>query len=60
MNSENVKKVTNQAIEQLITALNESRCETLTRYLRAIGRFPPEREAVSASSAVEDPLFSAG
>jgi hypothetical protein len=59
MNSENIKKVTNQAIEQLITALNESRCETLTRYLRAIGRFPPEkeREAVSASSVVEDPLF---
>src|SRR5882762_7298537 len=39
MNSENIKKVTNQAIEQLITALNEGRSETLTQYLEAIGRF---------------------
>ena len=39
MNSENIKKVTNQAVEQLITALNEGRSETLTRYLAAIGRF---------------------
>jgi antirestriction protein ArdC len=39
MNSENIKKVTNQAIEQLITALNEGRTETLTQYLAAIGRF---------------------
>ena len=39
MNSENAKKVTNQAIEQLITALNEGRSETLTHYLAAIGRF---------------------
>jgi antirestriction protein ArdC len=39
MNSENIKKVTNQAIEQLITALNEGRSETLTQYLSAIGRF---------------------
>ena len=39
MNSENIKKVTNQAIEQLITALNEGRSETLTHYLAAIGRF---------------------
>jgi hypothetical protein len=39
MNSENIKKVTNQAIEQLITALNEGRSETLTQYLAAIGRF---------------------
>ena len=29
MNSENIKKVTNQAIEQLITALNQGRSETL-------------------------------
>jgi hypothetical protein len=36
MNSENTKKVTNQAIEQLITALNEGRSETLTQYLAAI------------------------
>jgi len=39
MNSENIKKITNQAIEQLITALNQGRSETLTRYLAAIGRF---------------------
>jgi hypothetical protein len=39
MNSENIKKITNQAIEQLIAALNEGRSETLTQYLAAIGRF---------------------
>jgi hypothetical protein len=39
MNSENIKKITNQAIEQLITALNEGRSEALTQYLAAIGRF---------------------
>ena len=39
MNSENIKRITNQAIEQLITALNEGRSETLTQYLAAIGRF---------------------
>jgi hypothetical protein len=39
MNSENIKKVTNQAIEQLITALNEGQSETLRNYLGAIGRF---------------------
>ncbi len=39
MNSDNIKKVTNQAIKQLISALNEGRRETLTQYLAAIGRF---------------------
>src|ERR1700685_3377244 len=39
MNSENIKNITNQAIEQLIAALNEGRSETLTQYLAAIGRF---------------------
>jgi len=39
MNSENIKKVTNEAIEQLITALNGGRSEMLTQYLAAIGRF---------------------
>jgi antirestriction protein ArdC len=39
MNSENIKRVTNQAIEQLITALNEGRSETLAQYIAAIGRF---------------------
>src|SRR5882672_5223928 len=39
MNSENIKKVTNQAIEQLVAALNQGRTETLRNYLAAIGRF---------------------
>ncbi len=39
MNSENIKKVTNQAIAELITVLNEGRSEKLTQYLAAIGRF---------------------
>ena len=39
MNSENIKKVTNQAIDQLVAALNQGRTETLTQYLAAIGRF---------------------
>jgi antirestriction protein ArdC len=39
MNSENIKKLTNQAIENLVTALKEGRSETLTQYLAAIGRF---------------------
>jgi len=39
MNSENIKKVTNQAIEQLVAALNQGRSETLTQYLAAIARF---------------------
>ncbi len=39
MKSEQIKQITNKAIEQLIAALNEGRCETLTSYLGAIGRF---------------------
>ena len=39
MNSENIKKVTNQGIEQLVAALNQGRSETLTQYLAAIGKF---------------------
>ena len=39
MKSEQIKQITNNAIEQLITALNEGRSETLTQYLAAIGRF---------------------
>ncbi len=39
MNSENIKKVTNQAIKQLIAALNEGRSEALTQYIAAIARF---------------------
>lgn len=39
MKSEEIKQITNKAIEQLIAALNEGRTETLTQYLAAIGRF---------------------
>jgi hypothetical protein len=39
MNSENIKKVTNQAIEQLVEALNAGHSEALTRYLGAIAKF---------------------
>jgi antirestriction protein ArdC len=39
MNSENIKKVTNQAIEQLVEALNSGQSEALTRYLGAMAKF---------------------
>jgi antirestriction protein ArdC len=39
MKSEEIKQISNKAIEQLIVALNEGRSETLTQYLAAIGRF---------------------
>lgn len=39
MNSENIKKVTAQAIEQLVEALNAGHSEALTRYLGAIAKF---------------------
>jgi antirestriction protein ArdC len=39
MNSENIKKVTNQAIEQLVEALNAGHSEALTRYLGAMAKF---------------------
>ena len=39
MKSEQIKQITNKAIEQLIAAVNEGRSETLTQYLAAIGRF---------------------
>jgi hypothetical protein len=39
MNSENIKKVTNQAIEQLVDALNAGHSEALTRYLAAMAKF---------------------
>jgi antirestriction protein ArdC len=39
MNSENIKKVTNQAIEQLVSALNEGHSEALTGYLIAMAKF---------------------
>lgn len=39
MNSENIKKVTNEAINQLAEALNAGHSETLTRYLTAMAKF---------------------
>src|ERR1700680_222000 len=39
MKSEEIKQITNKAIEQLIAAVNEGRSEMLTQYLAAIGRF---------------------
>ena len=39
MNSENIKKVTNQAIEQLVEALKSGHSEALTRYLGAMAKF---------------------
>ncbi len=39
MNSESIKKVTTQAIEQLGEALNAGHSEALTRYLGAIAKF---------------------
>jgi antirestriction protein ArdC len=39
MKSENIKEVTNEAIEQLADALNAGRSETLTRYLAAMAKF---------------------
>lgn len=39
MNSETIKKVTTQAIEQLVEALNAGHSEALTRYLGAMAKF---------------------
>src|SRR6202166_3995931 len=39
MNSENIKKVTNQTVEQLVEALNAGHSEALTRYLAAMAKF---------------------
>lgn len=39
MKSEQIKQITNKAVERLIAALNEGRSEILTQYLAAIGRF---------------------
>ncbi len=39
MNSENIKKITNQAIEQLIEALKAGKSEALTNYLAAVAKF---------------------
>jgi len=39
MNSESIKNVTNQAIEQLIEALQAGQSEALTNYLAAVAKF---------------------
>ncbi len=39
MKSENIKEVTNQAIEQLVEALNAGHSEALTRYLEGMAKF---------------------
>jgi antirestriction protein ArdC len=39
MNSENIKKATNQAIEQLVQSLNGGHSEALTQYLGAMAKF---------------------
>ena len=39
MKSEQIKEITNKAIEQLAAALNAGHSEALTGYLKAIGRF---------------------
>jgi len=39
MNSESIKRVTNQAIEQLVKALNAGHSEALTRYLTGMAKF---------------------
>jgi antirestriction factor ArdC-like protein len=39
MNSENIKKVTNQAIEQLVEALSAGNSKALNWYLGAIAKF---------------------
>src|SRR5260370_8283813 len=39
MNSESIKKVTNQAIEQLVEALNAGHSEALMQYLGAMAKF---------------------
>src|SRR6266851_1626294 len=39
MSSENIKKLTNEAINQLAEALNAGHSEALTRYLAAMAKF---------------------
>jgi hypothetical protein len=39
MKSEQIKEITDKATEQLVAALNAGHSETLTGYLKAIGRF---------------------
>jgi antirestriction factor ArdC-like protein len=39
MKSEQIKEITDRASEQLVAALNAGHTESLTSYLKAIGRF---------------------
>jgi hypothetical protein len=39
MKSEQIKELTEKATEQLVVALQQGHSETLTGYLKAIGRF---------------------
>ncbi len=39
MKAEQIKEITEKATEQLVTALQQGHSETLTSYLKAIGRF---------------------
>ena len=39
MNSENIKKITKQAIEQLVAALQAGKSEALTNHLAAMAKF---------------------
>jgi N-terminal domain of anti-restriction factor ArdC len=39
MNSEQIKEITDRATEQLVAAREAGKSETLTGYLKAIGRF---------------------
>ena len=39
MKSEQIKEITDRATEQLVAALNAGHSETLTSYLKTIGRF---------------------
>ncbi len=41
MKTEQVKQVTDKALEQLITALEQGQSATLTRYLGGDGAIPP-------------------
>ena len=56
MKNEQIKEITSKAIEQLIAALNDGRSETLTGYLREIGRFIdllPTRSPMTQTSLAE-------
>jgi hypothetical protein len=49
MNSENIKKITNQAIEQLITAPNECRSKWLMLFLSQLSSPPMKAECLTSA-----------